>query len=281
MVKISKKVLNRLSATIKGFQPIALSHKSRDVSEADTVTLVKDILSATFGYDKYQELTSEQQIRGTYCDLAVKIGGKIKYLIEVKAAGIDLNDAHLRQALNYGANQGIEWIVLTNSIDWRLFRIMFSQPIDFVEVSSFNIVNVNLESEEDQSRLFLLCREGISADAMDIYHLHSQLLNKFTVAQFVLMESVVSVIRREMRRLFPELKIEPENIVNILTQDVLKREVIEGDKVKEAQKKIKKAANKLVRSTEGKAQKNGDAKTPAAPDSADGGTLTEPPVTAN
>jgi len=280
VVKISKKVLNRLSATLKGFQPIAVSHKSRDVSEADTVTLVKDILSDTFGYDKYQELTSEQQIRGTYCDLAVKIGGKIKYLVEVKAAGIDLNETHLRQALNYGANQGIEWIVLTNSIEWRLYRIMFSQPIDFAEVSSFNIVNVNLESEEDQNRLFLLCREGISADAMDIYHLHSQLLNKFTVAQFVLMEPVVSVIRREMRRLFPELKIEPENIVNILTQDVLKREVIEGDKVKEAQKKIKKAANKFVRTTGEKAQKNGDVKTHAVPDSADGGTLTELPVTA-
>ena len=111
MLKISKKVIDRISTNLKTFQQVAASHKSKDVSEADTVTLVKDILSSCFGFDKYQELTSEQQIRGTFCDLAVKIDGKIKYLIEVKAAGVSLNDSHLRQAIGYGANQGIEWVV--------------------------------------------------------------------------------------------------------------------------------------------------------------------------
>lgn len=105
MVKIPKKVVDRISGSLKAFQFVAASHKAKDVSEADTVTLIKDILAYCFGYDKYQELTSEQQIRGTYCDLAVKIDGKIKYLVEVKAAGVNLNDSHLRQALTYGANQ--------------------------------------------------------------------------------------------------------------------------------------------------------------------------------
>jgi hypothetical protein len=44
--------------------------KDRDVSEADTVTIVKDLLAEVFGYDKYAELTGEFAIRGTYCDLA-------------------------------------------------------------------------------------------------------------------------------------------------------------------------------------------------------------------
>lgn len=252
MIKIPKKVLDRFSSTLKSFQTIATLHKSRDVSEADTVTLVKDMLSDTFGYDKYQELTSEQQIRGTFCDLAVKIDGKIKYLIEVKAAGINLNDSHLRQAVNYGAHEGIEWIVLTNAIEWHIYRIKFGQPIEYEEVSSFSILNVNLKNEEDVRRLFLLCREGISADAMDVYHQHSQLVNKFTVAQIVLTEPILSAIRREMRRLFPELKVEQDYIADILNNDVLKREVIEGDKVKETQQKIKKAVNKLARIAEKK-----------------------------
>lgn len=263
MIKISKKVLDRFASTLKNFQSIAIQHKARDVSEADTVTLVKDILSDMFGYEKYLELTSEQQIRGTFCDLAVKIDGKIKYLIEVKAAGIELNNSHLRQAINYGANQGIEWIVLTNSLDWRLFRIRFGQPIDFEEVTSFNITSCSLKSEEDQKRLFLLCREGISADAMDEYHQHAQLVNKFTVAQIVLMEPVVSVIRREMRRLFPDLKIEQDSISDILANEVLKREVIEGEKVKETQQKIKRAANKLTRAREKEAARDSNAMLPA------------------
>jgi hypothetical protein len=253
MIKLPKKVLDRFSATLKTYQGIASSHKDRDVSEADTVTLVKDILAYVFGYDKYTELTSEQQIRGTYCDLAVKIEGKIKYLIEVKAVGIDLTDVHLRQALNYGANQGIEWVVLTNSIEWRLYRIKFGQPIDFEVISSFNLLGVNIKNEDDQTRLFLLCREGISTDAMGLYHQHTQLLNKFTVAQIVMSKPVTSTVRRELRRLFPELNVDIEQIADILVNEVLKREVIEGDKVKETRQRIKKAAAKLARQSEKKA----------------------------
>jgi len=247
MIKIPKKVADRWPASLRTLLSVALSHKTKDVSEADTVTLVKDMLADIFGYEKYNELTSEQQIRGTFCDLAVRIDGKIRVLIEVKAAALALNDNHLRQAINYGAHEGIEWIVLTNALEWRLYRIKFGQPVDYELVSSLSIADLNLKSEEDQRKLFLLCREGITSDAMGIYHQHISLLNRFTVAQVVLSEPVVSCIRREMRRYFPELKIDPESISDLLTNEILKREVIDGDKVKDAQLRMRKAAARNAR----------------------------------
>lgn len=258
-MKIPKKVIDRIASNIKTYQAVAQSHKAKDVSEADTVTLVKDILSYCFGFDKYEELTSEQQIRGTYCDLAVKIGGKIRYLIEVKAAGVDLNDTHLRQALNYGANQGIEWIVLTNSIEWKLNRLKFGQPIEHEEVSSFNLLSLNIKNEEDQKKAFLLCREGIGSDAMEAYHQHTQILNRYTIAQIILSETVAGAVRKELKRLYPEIKIDPLQITDIINNDVLKRDVIEGDKAKETQAKIKKIMAKLARLNE----KNAPQKPPA------------------
>ena len=143
-MKISKRTLDRLRDGIKKYQKVAISLRERDVSEADTVTVVKDILADVFGYDKYLELTGEQQIRGTFCDLAVKIDGKIKYLIEVKAAGVDLSHAHLRQAVDYGAKEGIEWVVLTNGISWHLYRIKFGKPIEHEEVASFMLGDIDL-----------------------------------------------------------------------------------------------------------------------------------------
>lgn len=247
MIKIPKKVADRWPNSLRALTSVAMSHKTRDVSEADTVTLVKDMLADIFGYEKYNELTSEQQIRGTFCDLAVRIDGKIRVLIEVKAAALALNETHLRQAINYGAHEGIEWVVLTNALEWRLYRIKFGQPVDYEQVSAFCIIDINLKNEEDQRKLFLLCREGITSDAMGVYHQHISLLNKFTVAQVLLSEPVVSCIRREIRRYFPELKIEPENISDLLTNDILKREVIDGDKVKDAQQRIKKAASRNAR----------------------------------
>ena len=70
------------------------------------------MLAAVFGYDKYSEVTSEFSIRGTYCDLATKLDGVVQTLIEVKAVGYDLKEAHTKQAIDYAANQGVDWVLL-------------------------------------------------------------------------------------------------------------------------------------------------------------------------
>jgi hypothetical protein len=68
---IPKKVCERMQAGMKRLLPVIQQQKLRDVSEADTVTLVKDLLADVFGYDKYADVTGELAIRGTFCDLAV------------------------------------------------------------------------------------------------------------------------------------------------------------------------------------------------------------------
>ena len=87
MPRIPQRIAKRLSFGLKQFQSILESAKSRDINESDTVVIVADILSEIFGYDKYSEVTSEYAIRGTYCDLAIKLNGKLHHLIEVKAIG--------------------------------------------------------------------------------------------------------------------------------------------------------------------------------------------------
>jgi len=97
--QVPSKVAARLSSAIKRFQPIIASAKSRDANESDTVIIVTDMLSEVFGYDKYSEITSECSIRGTWCDLAIKIDGTFEYLIEVKAIGLELKDSYTNKLL--------------------------------------------------------------------------------------------------------------------------------------------------------------------------------------
>src|SRR4051794_15821756 len=123
MPAVPTKVAARIAGGLKRFQPIVASAKARDVNESDTVVIVADILQEVFGYDKYSEITSEHLIRGTYCDLAVKVDGALAFLVEVKAIGLELKESFVKQAVDYAANQGIEWVVLTNAITWRAFRI--------------------------------------------------------------------------------------------------------------------------------------------------------------
>ena len=106
MATIPKKVVDRLTSGLKRFQPILTASKARDDGEADTVMIVTDMLAEVFGYDKYSEVTAEYAIRGTYCDLATKLDGTIQSLVEVKAIGLELKDSHVKQAVDYAANQG-------------------------------------------------------------------------------------------------------------------------------------------------------------------------------
>ena len=129
MASIPKKVAERLVLGLKRYQPILAAAKARDVGETDTVTIIKDMLADVFGYDKYSELTSEYAIRGTFCDLAVKLDGKLSTLIEVKAIGIDLKEQHVKQAVDYAANQGVDWVLLTNGNRWCVYHVLFTRPI--------------------------------------------------------------------------------------------------------------------------------------------------------
>ena len=126
---IPKRVSQRIQQGLKKYAPILDEARKRDVNEADTVTIVKGILSDVFGWDPFFEVTAEYTIRGTYVDLAVKSDDTIHYLVEVKAIGADLRSNHLRQAVNYAANHGIEWVVLTNGADWQAHRVTFGRPI--------------------------------------------------------------------------------------------------------------------------------------------------------
>jgi hypothetical protein len=245
--KLPKKFIDRTEAKLKNFKNIANSHRSKDVSEADTVTLVKDIFSDIFGFDKYTELTSEQLIRGQFCDLAVKIDGKIKFLIEVKSAGTELNDRHIQQAINYGSNQGVNWVILTNAIQWQMFKIKFGQPPSHELVASFNLIEIDPKKESDLQMLFLLAKEGISADAIQSFHQKISLLNRYTISQVLTSEPCPSVIRKEFRKLFPDVRVDNDAIQLMLTEEIIKREALEGEKVKEAKALIKKPLSKSAR----------------------------------
>src|SRR5688572_1646480 len=157
---IPNKVRDRLQAGLKRMVPIIQQQRVRDVSEADTVTLVKDLLSEVFGYDKYAELTSEHAIRATFCDLAVKIEDKLVQLIEVKAVGTALDDRHVRQVIDYAANQGVEWVILTNAAVWRLYQVIFAKPIDKRLLAEVDLTAADTKRDEHLDRLFLFTKEG-------------------------------------------------------------------------------------------------------------------------
>ncbi len=247
MASFSNKVRERLVTGLRRFQPILSSAKARDINESDTVTIVNDLLGYVLGYDKYAEITSEFVIRGTYVDLAIKIDGQVQMLIEVKAIGLDLKDAFIKQAIDYGANQGIEWVILTNGIVWQIYRILFKQPIEQELVLEINMLNLNSKKDEDLDLLFMISKEGLGKASLNDFHSQRQALSRYFIGAMIVSDPVLDVLRRELRRMSPDVKIDSDQIKSVLVDEILKREVIEGEKAEEAKRKIAKVMGRVVR----------------------------------
>lgn len=247
MFNIPRKISERIQKSIPKFQKVLKIAKDRDVNESDTVAIISDMLGEILGYDKYLEVTSELAIRGTYCDLAIKIDEKINFLIECKAIGLDLKDAHLKQAIDYGANKGIQWVILTNGIKWNVYKIRFEQPINYDLVFNLDFEIIDGKNDRDLEMLYVLSKEGLEKNARDELYDKTQCINKFVIGNMILTDNVISVIRKEIRKFVGEIKIDPEEIVEIIENEIIKREIIDSEEAIVAQDKLKKYFKKIER----------------------------------
>ena len=211
------------------------------------MVIVTDMLQYVLGYDKYTEITSEFQIRCTYCDLAIKLDGRLALLIEVKAIGLTLKDNHVKQATDYAANQGCEWVLLTNGVHWQAYKISFGKPIANELVLDLNLSEMNPKKAADLEQVWLLSKEGLQKSGLSDYQAMREALSRFSLAALLLSESVVDVLRRELRRITPDARIEEDAIRAVLTTEVLKREVLEGERAESARRLVARAAARKLR----------------------------------
>ncbi|HBS28827.1 MAG TPA: restriction endonuclease subunit R [Phycisphaerales bacterium] len=241
MLSVPKRVVERLVAGIKQYQPVLRTQRDRDVSEADTVTIVKDLLADAFGYDKYSEVSGEHAIRGTRCDLAVKIDGKLRVLLEVKAIGLDLKEVHVKQAIDYAANQGVDWVILTNAVRWILFHVSFAKPIDKEEVADIDLLAVETRKDADLERLYLLTKEGLLKEALAEFRDRKDATSRFMIAAILTQsDAVIAAIRKEVRRV-SDILVDSPVIEKVLRSEVIKRELLEGEAATDAAKRYNRA----------------------------------------
>lgn len=280
-MKISKKTMDRFVEMVPKFQKILTVAKSRDLNESDTVTVITDILAEVFGYEKYIEITSELAIRGTYCDIAVKINDKFQYLIECKAIGTELKDIHLRQAIGYGSNKGIQWVILTNAIDWQIYRIRFEQPIAWDLVARFDMLTCNIKDEKFVDDLFLVSKEGVEKTVREDLYEKIQCVNRFVIGAIIQTEPVITSIRKELKKIAEGIRIDDSEITTIIRESVLRRDLVDSDEAKVAWSKVFKSTKSTVVPSKKEASKSKPELTVSSPQKSLSDSLLDEAVTQN
>ena len=183
---------------LKKILPTLLAAQEHNLNEADTRIRIVKVLSDVLGYDEMNDITSEQRIRHRYADFAVKIDNTIKFLIEVKAAGVKLRSRHIEQAERYAAQGNIRWVLLTNCVEWHLYHLTFEEGIDYELAFS---IDLNSDKIGDASSLLgILHRKSVMKNLHERYWEEQLAISAQSLGRALFTQDVLMRVRTEIRR---------------------------------------------------------------------------------
>lgn len=133
--------IKNLSVKLKEYRKRYMKKAYADLDESATRLMVNSMLTDVFGYTELDEIKTEYRIRGEYADYVIQLARKKHFVVEVKSIQLDLTEKHLRQSVNYAANEGIDWIILTNGKQIELYKVLFEKPINSRKIFDFDISN--------------------------------------------------------------------------------------------------------------------------------------------
>jgi len=196
---LTKSKKNKLLTALKSYKKTFLHEKLEELDESGTRLMVNSFLTDVLGFTSIEEVKTEYMIRGTYADYVIQTKGVRHFLVEVKSFSLALSDKHLRQAVNYGANEGIEWALLSNGKQFDFYRILFQKPIDSKLVFSLNLCDIdNLRNCIDIIQF--IHKDSIIKKGLDKLWQKTLALDPKNISGLLYAKPVMNFIRRTLNR---------------------------------------------------------------------------------
>lgn len=192
------------SAKLTRFATAFRDARERNANEADTVMLLIRFFDEVLGYDPLKgDVTKELAIKDRYCDVALKVDGVVRLIIEAKSASQkSLVEKHIEQAENYASRAGLPWVLLTNGIEWRLYHLTFNEGEGIAHDLAFvvNLVDEMENLEPVWSRLELLSRANVKRGGLEDFWAQKKVLSPASVVRVLFHEEVLLHVRRMLRK---------------------------------------------------------------------------------
>jgi hypothetical protein len=242
---ISSSKSEKMLLALKDYKKRYLTKDLSDLDESGTRIMINTFLTSILAFQELEEIKTEFMIKGTYADYIVQTGGKRHFLVEVKAFSIDLSDKHLRQAVNYGANEGIEWAMLTNGRVFQVYKIIFEKPIKEELVFEVDFTSEEYDIKAAHELLMYFHKDAIIKDSLEILWSRCAALEPIGLAGLLFSPQVVGFLKKELRAKY-DAKFEDEEILDALTEVVcteIPLEKLKIPKFKKAKKNAKVKSN--------------------------------------
>ncbi len=206
--------------------------RGKSLNEADTRICVNDFLTDVLGYKMQDEIKTEYAIRGQYADYIIQLKRKKQFVVEVKAMEIDLTTKHLLQASHYAADEGIDWILLTNGMNLELHRVIFSKPVSDVRIFKFDLSDLS-QIEKASDALVNLTKRAVERGELEEYWKRFDALSPGKLIKTIYTEEVIGAIRRKIKK-DSGMNFDQTDVLNAVHELVLcdNRDVVKPKKLK-------------------------------------------------
>lgn len=194
-----QKLLNSLKVYRKEFLDSGL----KELDESGTRLMINRFLSDALGYKQIEEIKTEYMIKGTYADYVIQVNSTRHFLVEVKALSFELSEKHLRQTINYGANEGIEYALLTNGRNFEFYRIIFEQPISSRLIFSLDLSDI-AGLKNATSYLQHLHKDSVVKNYFKPLWNKCEATDPYNIAGIICSDIVIGVIKKVIRNKYGE-----------------------------------------------------------------------------
>jgi hypothetical protein len=234
MLTTAKKA--RMLSALKEYRRRYLKKNIAELDESGTRLMINHFLTDILGFISLEEIKTEYMIRGTYADYVIQRGGVRDFLVEVKALSLNLSEKHLRQVVNYGANEGIDWALLTNGRQFEFYKIIFDKPIDYRMVLSVDLTEAtNLKGAVEA--LQYLHKDEVRKKSLDLLWNRYSALEPHALAGLLYSKPVLNFIRRGLKRKY-KTKFEDRDVIEGINR--ILTECVDVDNVKQVKVRRKK-----------------------------------------
>jgi predicted type IV restriction endonuclease len=213
----------RARAAVKKYQKPLDELVKRDANEGDTRLLVTDILCDALGYDKYEDLTTEYQVKVDFADYGVRIDKQLVAFIEVKRCAQSLNQKHLHQVQSYAVNEGVEWMILTNGRNWQLWHMTPGLPVIMDMVLDIDLLSAETTAKKGDA-LFYLSRDSFKKKVVDQLWKQRAATSAKAITKVITSAKMVEELRKELRRQ-SGFNVDAKQIQDTLRDEILRPEV--------------------------------------------------------
>lgn len=224
-----------MAAALRRFHPILEAARRRSASDSDTATIVADFLGEALGYDKYAEVTRERAL------LTVLLDQRPRFVIVVAASAEELGPRHAELVAAEAAGRGAPFGLVSNGLRWRAYAAAQGEAARPELVLDLDLAEAAQDPEPCAGVLYLLAREGVLAGALPLYHRERRATDRYVLAAVLASEAVLEVVRRELRRLDPALRVDPELVRDALLREVLQPALLEGEQAELARARLRRA----------------------------------------